>query len=196
MAAIRSIARQKRQEVERAERIKIRKQLNADALISDVRNGFASIEDHRAANVKHKLPDALTAGFAMFSLKFDSLLEFDKSRKWSSRYMEIYGLYQIPCDSSLRNILDGVDPVDLRPIFTTLFRRLQRGKSLEKYKFLDEYYLVSPDGTEFFPQKNFPHRSVWRKRIRIPAKRHIIFRCWEQPSCIPTTKRSSHCARK
>ncbi|HUV83220.1 MAG TPA: hypothetical protein VMW53_09130 [archaeon] len=51
-------------------KLKLRNDLNADALFSQVRSGFEEIPDHRSKNSMISLPDALMSGFAMFSLKF------------------------------------------------------------------------------------------------------------------------------
>ena len=58
--------------------IKLRQNLNADALFSQVRSGFEKIPDHRSKNSTISLPDALMSGFAMFSLKDPSLLAFEE----------------------------------------------------------------------------------------------------------------------
>jgi len=60
------------------QKIKLRNDLNADALFSQVRSGFEKIPDHRSKNSTISLSDALISGFAMFSLKDPSLLAFDK----------------------------------------------------------------------------------------------------------------------
>jgi hypothetical protein len=56
----------------------------------------------------------------------------------------------IPCDTSIRKILDGINPEDLRPLFKGVFRQLQRGKALEKYVFMEDCYLLNLDGTGYF----------------------------------------------
>jgi hypothetical protein len=50
----------------------------------------------------------------------------------------------------MRTILDEVHPDHLRPVFTDLFRQVQRGKVLEDYVFLQGCYLVALDGVEYF----------------------------------------------
>ena len=68
--------------------IKLRKNLNADALFSLVRSGFEKIKDHRSNNTKISLPDALMSGFAMFSLKDPSLLAFEERQSEDSNKKE------------------------------------------------------------------------------------------------------------
>ena len=135
----------------RNERMKMRKHLNADALFSSLRTGFDKITDHRPGNVKISLSDALMSCFAVFSLKDSSLLNFDKRRQYGVHNLRtIYGIGSIPCDSSMREILDEVKTEDLRPLYKSVFTQLQRGKALEKFTYMDGCYLLSLDGTGYF----------------------------------------------
>lgn len=152
-------------ETVRIEKIKLRKHLNADALFHTMRKGFAKIEDSRSGNGKHSLTDALMSGFAMFSLKDPSLLAFDERRcgTLSHNLKTIYGIGNIPCDTSMREILDAVDPIDLRPLFKDAFRALQRGKALEQMVFWDDYYLLNLDGTGYFSSKKLYSDACMKK---------------------------------
>ncbi len=47
-------------------------------------------------------------------------------------------------------LLDEVDAKDIEPIFDEYFYRLQRSKYLELYRFMDNSYLVSMDGSGYF----------------------------------------------
>jgi hypothetical protein len=113
-----------------------RKHLSADALVGLVRSGFANIPDDRLSDPDISLTDALMAAFAMFSLKSPSLLAFDKERA-EGNLGTIYGIERVPCDTHMREILDPVSPESLRPVFTSVFRQLQRGKALESMTFLE-----------------------------------------------------------
>ena len=131
---------------------KARKHLSADALFRLVHTGFDHIPDYRPADVDIALPDVLMSAFAMFSLKAPSLLAFDKERTEGNLHT-IYGIQRVPCDTSMREILDPVSPKWLRPVFTSVFRQLQRGKALEALTFLDGHYLLALDGTAYFSSK-------------------------------------------
>src|SRR5499426_719006 len=131
---------------------KARKHLSADALFRLVHPGFDHIPDYRSTDVDIALPDVLMSAFAMFSLKAPSLLAFDKERA-EGNWHTIYGIQRVPCDTYMREILDLVSPKWLRPVFTSVFRQLQRGKALEPMVFLDGHYLVALDGTEYFSSK-------------------------------------------
>lgn len=148
---IKAIVKAHNRDIRRKDEIKLRKHLNADALLSTMKTVFEKIEDHRPGNVQHSLGDSLMAGFAMFSLKDPSLLAFDERRIAAPHnLMTIYGMGSIPCDTSMREILDGVDPNNLRPLFKDAFRLLQRGKALEQMVFMEGSYLLNLDGTGYF----------------------------------------------
>ena len=127
----------------------VRKHLSADALFRLVHTGFDHLPDDRPADTDIALPDVLMSAFAMFSLKAPSLLAFDKERAEGNLHT-IYGIQRVPCDTYMRERLDPISPKVLRPVFTSVFRQLQRGKALEAMQFLDGHYLLALDGTEYF----------------------------------------------
>jgi hypothetical protein len=139
-----------------------RKYLSADALFNLVRSGLATIPDYRPSETDISLTDALMSAFAMFSLKSPSLLAFDKERAEGNLHT-IYGMERVPCDTRMREILDPVSPKVLRPVFTSVFRQLQRGKALEPMAFLDGHYLLALDGTEYFSSKTIHCASCLQK---------------------------------
>jgi len=144
---------------------KERKHLSADALFGFVRSLFATIPDHRSDNTGIPLMDALMAGFAMFSLKCPSLLDFDKQRA-EGNLQTIYRIARAPCDSYMREMLDPVAPESLRPLFKGVFRQLQRGKALEEMVFFQGCYLLALDGTGYFSSKTIHCPSCLEKHHR------------------------------
>ncbi len=128
---------------------KARKLLSADALFGMLRTGFADIADHRPGDTDISLTDALMSAFALFSLKSPSLLAFDKERTEGNLH-RVYGIERVPCDTAMREMLDPVEPASLRPLFTDIFRALQRGKALEEMVFVEGHYLLALDGTGYF----------------------------------------------
>jgi hypothetical protein len=139
-----------------------RKYLSADALFGLVRTGFATLPDHRASDADLSLPDALMSAFAMFSLKSPSLLAFDKERA-EGNLATIYGIARVPCDTYMRERLDPVSPESLCPLFTSVFRQLQRGKALEPMVFFDGCYLLALDGTGYFSSQTIHCASCLQK---------------------------------
>jgi Transposase DDE domain. len=56
----------------------------------------------------------------------------------------------IPKDTQMREVVDGVDPDEITPLFDAFFRPLQRGKHLEQYQVLGGRYIVALDGSQYF----------------------------------------------
>ena len=118
------------------------------------------------------MADALMSGFAMFSLKCPSLLDYDKPRA-DANLKTIYGIQCPPCDSYMREVLDPLAPESLRPSFKAAFRQLQRGKALEEMVFFTGCYLVALDGTGYFSSKKDAWSVVPRKAP--PRRLHNLF---------------------
>jgi hypothetical protein len=148
-------------------KLKMRSHLNADALFTVIRKDFAKVADHRAANAKIPLVDALMSGFAMFSLKDQALLDFDKRRLEEPESLHgVYGVSVIPCDSQMRTILDEVSPGDLRRPFCSVFHQVQRGKVLPKMTCLGGHLLLAVDGTGFYSSEKIGSDYCLTKKKR------------------------------
>ena len=130
-------------------RFRPRKALSADGLFALVRKRLDTVPDPRPGLPTIPLGDALMSAFAMFSLKCTSLLAFDQCRG-DPNIRRLYRVGRIPSDTSMREILDGVDPSGIRPLFTDVFRVLQRGKVLEQFVYWNNCYLLAMDGSEHF----------------------------------------------
>ena len=132
--------------------ISIRKLLCTDTLLSDIFRYFQKIPDPRALSDRGiSFTDVLMSGLAVFGLKFPSLLKYDQHRETlDQNLLNLYHISKPPSDSYLRERLDELDPQFLRPAFKKMFAKLQRGKCLESFEFLDGYYLLSLDGTGEF----------------------------------------------
>jgi hypothetical protein len=146
---------------------KERQHLSADALYRLVRSTFRAATDSRSEAAEIPLGDALMAGFAVFALKAPSLLAFDdRRRKDEANLKSLFGLKHVPSDTQMRTILDDVDPLQLRPAYTDVFRQLQRGKVLEPFIFFQGHYLMALDGTSYFSSEKIHCPSCLEKKSR------------------------------
>ena len=105
----------------------------------------------------------------MFYLQDPSLLEFQRrfqDRIQRNNLSTVFGVKDIPDDSQLREIIDEHSYEPLYGVFEEYFKRLQRGKQLEGYRFLKEYYLISIDGTEYFGSEKIGCMKCLRKKDR------------------------------
>lgn len=145
-------------------RARLRKHLNADALITVVRRELEKVPDLRKGSTKISVADAAMSAFAMFSLKDPSLLAFEK--RWSARDHNLHSLYRIgdvPSDTSMREILDEISPTPLRSPFRAVFKQLQRGKALEPMTFLNGHHILALDGTGYFSSEKLHSEFCLRK---------------------------------
>lgn len=128
-----------------------RKNLSAPGMYKTIYMEFSKIEDQRShRQTTISLADSLMSGLAMFSLKYPSLLQFDRERgddAVENNLKTLYGINDIPSDTQMREINDCVDPNAIRTAFKAVFSSLQRSKALESFQYLYDHYLVSIDGT-------------------------------------------------
>ena len=130
----------------------IRKHLSSEGLHQLVRWSFAK-EKLPATQSSISWKDCMMSGLAVFGLKFPSLLKFEEEKLQpftKHNLKKLYGVEFAPSDTCLRERLDILEPHNFRKPFKLIFACLQRGKLLERYKYLGGYYLLSIDGTGQF----------------------------------------------
>ena len=126
-----------------------------ERLICRLRTKFEKIADKRSfsRSTQVSLKDCLMSCFAVFNLKWPSLLQYEKNIAQEPVRTNLAKLYDVqvpPSDTYMRERLDEVNPNEIAPAFKSVFSLLQRNKILEQYQYLDGFYLVSIDGTGHF----------------------------------------------
>jgi hypothetical protein len=126
-------------------------------LIERVKNSFSKIQDKRQ---KHKieisLRDYLMSGIALFILKCPSLLQFDKEFRTpfddieKNNLKKLFDIKKVPSDTSLREVLDNVEPDKIKPAFKQVFKTIKKHNHLKEFKFYGSSILLGLDGTGFF----------------------------------------------
>jgi hypothetical protein len=127
--------------------------LGCKELFNIVKEGAAKVQGIKLRAGAISLRDCLLSGYAMFSLKYSSLLQFDQHfREDIIRHnlAHIFDIATVPSDTQMRERLDNVDPRQLRPIFKQLFAQCQRSKRLELFQYYEGRYLLPVDGTGYF----------------------------------------------
>lgn len=138
--------------------------MSADPLFNLVYNTFQSVDDPFAQTAIIAIQDILMSGFAVFSLKYPSLLTFDEQRTLPDTNLhDIYHIGQIPSDTQMRTRLDLIKPEDIVPTFKQVFSQAQQGKILNKFKFIDGCYLLSLYGTGYFSSNTIHCESCMEK---------------------------------
>ena len=158
---------------------RFRRDLSAPGLVRTMRRCFERIEDPVKAR-KASLADNLMAALAMFMFKYPSMLSFDSAVRGGKQdevlirnLRNLYGLRHVPCDTSMRERLDPVDPQVLRPAFKKVFSALQRGNGLRGMESIDGHYLISIDGTEYHSSRSVSCVNCCERNRRDGGKEHF-----------------------
>lgn len=138
-------------------------------MISTLAKSFDKIESN-SARERMSMRNCLLAGFAMFSLKYPSLLQFDNdSRLNESKHHNLKSLYRletVPSDTYMRERLDELDPDKLRRTFKPVIAELQHAGILKRYEYYEGCYLVPLDGTGYFYSDDIHCKDCCQKKHR------------------------------
>lgn len=123
-----------------------------------MQDAINEIDDYRTQEkTKYTLADCYTCGFAMFYLQDQSVLEFQRrlQKKINRNNLStVFNIKNIPSDTQLRDVIDRHSYESTKTVFKQYFYKLQRGKYLKKFEFLDNFYLIPIDGTEYFSSES------------------------------------------
>lgn len=70
--------------------------------------------------------------------------------KGRSNAQSLFGVHQMPCDNQIRDLLDGVKPQCVFPVFEEILLLLEQSGELEALRSFGETLLVAMDGVEYF----------------------------------------------
>lgn len=147
----------------------VRKHLSADGLHKAVINSLHKEKLVECKRSEFSWKDCVMSGLAVFGLKFQSLLKFEENKNDKVIRGNLKNLYHVtkaPSDTCLRERLDDLMPSNLRRPFRTIFAFLQRGKVLERFLYLNKYYLVSIDGTGQYSSSTVHCKNCCEKHHR------------------------------
>jgi Transposase DDE domain len=134
-----------------------RDQITMDGQVAELRCEFEGVKDDRAPNHSHKLSDIYMSGYAMFSLKYSSLLDFEQQTSMERENLHrVFGVNSMCSDAQLRRVLDNQDPDFLRKLIVSKFKTLEKTGILKEYEYKigsKPYLILSCDGVEHFSSK-------------------------------------------
>lgn len=141
--------------------------LTLEAMIDMLSTRFAHIPDIRQADrVDYSLHDTLMSGFAMMFFQHPSLLEFQrkmKQRRGRCNLETIFAVHEVPSDTQMREILDGVPVELLRQVLPELFAKVRRAGWAQDFKSTvpsgfhhGDYYSAMLDGSDYFHSTKVP----------------------------------------
>lgn len=116
------------------------------------------IEDVKKVDwTNYRLHDIFMAGFAVMFFQDPSLLAFQRRLEKGSNLSNLQTMFNvtsIPDDTQFREVLDRLPSHEVDAVFADYLYQLQRSKYLASYQFMDSYYLVPIDGSQYFSSKN------------------------------------------
>lgn len=119
-------------------------------------------DPRRGANVHYKMRDAVLSAFGVFHCQDPSFLAHQQ-RMQQNRGMNnaamLFGVEMLPSDNQVRNLLDPIDPKQLRPVFRQTFEFLQQRGVVERFRSVGNTLLVALDGTEYFRSEKIQCRQ-------------------------------------
>ena len=135
-----------------------RKHFSQDYLVAEVRESLCTslkrseVPEVPSSSISNL--DCLMSGLAVFTFKYPSLLQFDEAQRedtaLAANLKSLFSIRKCPSDTYMRERLDEIDPRLLRLAFRSLFALLQRAKLLDHFRFFDDHYLISVDGSGTF----------------------------------------------
>jgi hypothetical protein len=134
--------------------LKTRPQFTPEFIFDQIHKSFLkSAGEEGKTGTGISITDCVMSGFAVFSLKYPSLLRFDQHhqhQKIKENLKNLYHIQRVPSDTYMRERLDGLDVGWIQTAMDMIFKSLQRSKTLLDWRFLGGYYLISVDGTGFY----------------------------------------------
>jgi len=131
--------------------------LKINKLIDELRQVSSQFTDVRTGeNKRYELCDAAMSAFSVFFTQTPSFLAHQRDmqlRKGQNNAERLFALDQLPSDNQIRNLLDRVDPSEVKGMYRYTLLELERTGLLETYRSFANQLLVLMDGTEYFSSK-------------------------------------------
>jgi hypothetical protein len=145
--------------------------LTFDAFRDMLATTFAAIADPRAPRrITWELPAVLMSAFAMLFFQHPSLLEYQRrmqKRTGRSNLERVFQVEEIPSDTQMREILDGVPTEPLRRVLPQTFEQMRRVGWTTRFVTEvggEKYYPTVLDGSEYFHSTQIHCPSCLRQR--------------------------------
>jgi len=121
------------------------------SFLSQAIDGFTDVR--RGKNLQYSMQDIARSAFAVFFVQSPSFLAHQKlmqQARGMNNGRTLFGIQKLPTDNQIRNLLDAVDPQQLRPAFVSVFEYLQQQGRIEAFRSFANTLLIALDGTGYF----------------------------------------------
>ncbi|WP_407942052.1 hypothetical protein [Methylicorpusculum oleiharenae] len=133
-----------------------KEQFTQSRWVERIRQVFEPVPDGRSGSgvyQKYTMVDAALSAFSVFFMQSPSFLEYQRTmqkERGKNNAQSLFGVYQIPSDNQIRNLLDAVSPDALWPLYRWLLQALEGQGKLKEFHVLGDSVLVALDGVEYF----------------------------------------------
>ena len=128
--------------------------LKFDSLIDNLKEVSSTLPDPRTgSNGQYTMKDAVLSAFSVFFTQSPSFLSFQRDmerRKGQNNASSFFGVFNIPTDAEIRNLMDTVDPHSFFSLFIQAFEQLVAVGALDQYRTAQGKLLLSLDGVYYF----------------------------------------------
>ena len=132
--------------------------LKFDSLINNLKEVSSTLPDPRTgSNGQYTMQDAVLSAFSVFFTQSPSFLNFQRDmdrRKGKNNASSFFGVFNIPTDAEIRNLMDTVDPHSFFSLFTQAFEQLVAVGALDPYRTAQGKLLLSLDGVYYVSSDN------------------------------------------
>jgi len=129
-----------------------------DNMVSFFRDTICGFPDiRRGSNKTYSIEDAALGAFSIFFTQNSSFLAFQNAmqkKKGKNNAQSLFGMFDIPCDNQIRNLLDEVAPAYVFPVFSYIFNGLNNAGHLDTFRSSNGNLLIALDGTQYFSSKS------------------------------------------
>ncbi len=132
---------------------------------------FSGLPDTRGKsnNQRYAMEDAALSAFSIFFTQSPSFLDSQvrmQKQQGKNNAASLFGVHQIPSDNQIRNLLDPVPPETLFPLMATISDELYRDGYLDKFRSINETFLIALDGTDFFSSEKISCSCCTQSKLK------------------------------
>ena len=146
------------------------KSLTFDAFRDLLARTFKQMPDpHDPRRITWELHAVLMSAFALFFFQHPSLLEYQrrmKKQRGKSNLERVFQIEDLPSETQMREILDGIETEPVRQILPDVFERMRRVGWTVRFVTAvsgEKYYTVGLDGSEYFHSTKIECPSCLRR---------------------------------
>lgn len=126
---------------------------NLDEFIRILREQSENFTDCRTGkNTQYEISDAVMSAFSIFFMQSPSFLYGQQKLQKFRRKNNLQSLFRtinIPGDTQIRKILDGINPKETFPFFGDVISYLEKKKYLDLFRGYNDNLLIAVDGTSY-----------------------------------------------